>query len=101
MTVQQLIDLLNECDPEATVRIMMQENWPFECAIEGIAIREDFAGEPCDCDRRITEPHETGCPADEDSEPYEDGLSGSDVFIVEGRQERYGDKSAWAVSRRS
>jgi hypothetical protein len=28
------------------------------------------------------------------------GMGANDVFVVEGRQERYGDKSAWAVARR-
>jgi hypothetical protein len=26
---------------------------------------------------------------------YEDGLSGEDVFILEGHQERYGSRRAW------
>jgi hypothetical protein len=100
MTVRELLELLEDCDEDAEVRIMMQENWPFECAIDGIALREDMAGdEPCDCDRRITEPHEVNCPAADEGE-YADGLKGSDVFIVEGRQERYGNKDAWVVSRR-
>ncbi len=43
-------------------------------------------------------PHEAGRAAADDKE-YEDGLRGNDVFIVEGRQERYGDKNAWAVYR--
>jgi hypothetical protein len=99
MTVNELIELLQECDPGAKVRTMTQENWPFENAISGIALREDFAGEPCDCDHRITEPHEEGCPAI-DKDEYDDRMAANDVFIVEGRQERYGDKSAWLVARR-
>jgi hypothetical protein len=35
--------------------LLPQESWPFENAISGIAVREDFAGESCDCDHRITE----------------------------------------------
>lgn len=107
MTVQQLIDLLGECDPDATVRILMQENWPFECELEGIAIREEFAGgDVCECDRRVGRPHRDGCPAEEDDEDLDDedlygeGLRGNDVFLVEGTQERYGDKNAWSVVRR-
>jgi hypothetical protein len=99
MTVGELIELLSECDPEATVRIMMQQSWPFENAIDGIAIRSEMGGEECECDHRIDEPHEEGCPAENDKE-YGEGLAGNDVFIVEGRQERYGNKDAWAVSRR-
>jgi len=51
MTVAELIDRLENCDPEATVRIMMQESWPFENSILGIAQRSDFANE-CEYDRR-------------------------------------------------
>jgi hypothetical protein len=98
MTVQQLIDLLNECDPEAEVRIMSQEGWPFENALKGIAVREDFGSEECECDHRITEPHDEDCPAGGDGE-HEDGLKANDVFLVEGAQERYGDKAAWEVVR--
>jgi hypothetical protein len=64
MTVAELIDRLERCDPEATVRIMMQESWPFENSILGIAVRSDFADE-CECDRRGGE-HEEGCPANDD-----------------------------------
>ena len=100
MNVSRLIELLQECDPDAEVRIMMQESWPFECAIDGIATREEMASadEDCECDRRIDEDHDEDCPAAEGSD-FADGLAGNDVFIVEGRQERYGQKEAWAVSR--
>ena len=97
MTVSELIQLLQDRDPDADVRIMSQEGWPFECAIDGVAVRDDFDGEECDCDHRSTEPHEEGCPAAENGD-YEAGLTGKDVFIVEGSQERYGDKSAWQVA---
>ncbi|MCZ2108976.1 MAG: hypothetical protein LC118_05325 [Dehalococcoidia bacterium] len=97
MTVAELIERLQECDPDAEVRIMSQENWPFENAISGIAVRQDFAGEDCECDRRVNEPHADGCPAAEDEE-FEHGLHANDVFIVEGRQERYGSKRAWEVA---
>jgi hypothetical protein len=51
---------------------MSQEGWPFENAIRGIAVREEFAGEECECyDRRRVDPHEDGCPAAE--EPDYDG----------------------------
>ena len=100
MTVNELLELLRACDGDAEARIMSQEGWPFENAIAGLAVREDFAGEECDCDHHITEPHDAGCSAaaGEDGE-YEDGLAANDVFIVEGEQERYGSKDAWAVTR--
>ena len=100
MTVDELLGLLQDCDPEAEVRIMSQESWPFENAIAGIAVRGDFADEACDCDHRISEPHEEGCPAADEATEYDDGMQANDVFIVEGQQERYGDKSAWLVARR-
>ena len=78
MTVAQLIALLEECDPDAEVRIMSQEDWPFENGILGVNVRENFAG---DCD-------EDDCEVDDELLP-------NDVFIVEGEQERYGSKAAW------
>jgi len=98
MTVAELIERLQDCDPDAEVRIMSQENWPFENAISGIAVRQDLGPEDCDCGRRADEPHEDGCPAAEEEE-FEHGLAANDVFIVEGQQERYGNKNAWAVCR--
>jgi hypothetical protein len=98
MTVTELIERLQGCEPDAEVRVMMQESWPFECALDGVAVRENFGGDECECDRRSMEPHEEGCPAAEERE-YGPGLAANDVFLVEGRQERYGDKSAWAVCR--
>lgn len=97
MTIRELIERLEDCDPDATVRIMMQENWPFECAIEGINIRENFSGENCECDHRIIDPHDEGCPAADES--YGDDMAPNDVFIVEGQQERYGSKEAWVDVR--
>jgi hypothetical protein len=64
----------------------------------GVATRFEFPGEDCECDRRIDEPHEEGCPADDES--YPEGCEANDVFIVEGDQERYGNKAAWEVCRR-
>ena len=57
MTVSELRELLEGCDPEAEVRIMSQESWPFENDIPVVVVRENFAGEDCECDRRIGEPH--------------------------------------------
>lgn len=96
MTVSELINLLEDADPDAEVRIMSQENWPFENAIRGIAIRDEMV-EDCDCDRRFNEPHEDGCAREGD---FDEGTAANDVFIVEGSQERYGSKMAWEVSRR-
>ena len=56
MTVSELMSLLEDLDPDATVRIMMQENWPFECAVDGVVTRDMLGNPDCDCDRRIGEP---------------------------------------------
>lgn len=89
MTVGELVEMLLRCDPRAPVRIMSQENWPFECGIDGIATRADLLGRP-----------------DADAEAghgprFAPGSDLRDVFIVEGRQERFGTKRAWEVCARS
>lgn len=101
MTVAELIGRLEECDPDATVRIMMQEDYPFECDVHGVATRESFTESECDCDHKITEPHAEDCSA---SDEYGETWSGvklqpNDVFIVEGAQECYGSKAAWDAAR--
>ena len=58
-------------DSDAEVRIMAQQSWPFENAIQGVTARDEFAEE-------ITEDKE-----------------GNTVFLVEGRQICYGDEKAW------
>lgn len=98
MTVAELIERLQDCDPEAEVRTMTQESWPFENAIRGVAVREDFANAECDCTRHADEPHQEGCAAE--GEDTRDEGATNDVFIVEGRQLRYGNKAAWEVARR-
>ena len=42
MKVSELIELLEDQDPDAEVLLMTQENWPFENAIEGVAVREEM-----------------------------------------------------------
>ena len=46
MKVRELIAVLEDLDPEAAVYIMSQPNYPFEHAVSGVALREDFT----DCD---------------------------------------------------
>lgn len=82
MKVSELIELLSECDPDATVMIGQQPAWPFENAIDGIAVRADFA--------------KAGDKDDEaDAGDSEDRKRANDVFIVEGAQLRYGSKAMW------
>ena len=83
MKVSDLIQLLEDCDPDANVFIMSQPNWPFEYAVRGAAIREDMESNDDD--------------AGEACRP--DGTSANDVFIVEGTQLRYGSRNAWDIVR--
>ncbi|MGN6107593.1 MAG: hypothetical protein ACTHU0_20960 [Kofleriaceae bacterium] len=78
MKVRELM-MLEELDPNAKVFIMSQKHWPFEYAVDGIAVREELQG---------------------DDERLEEGTSTSDVFIVEGEQLRYGSGAAWRDTER-
>jgi hypothetical protein len=89
MKVSELIELLQDQDPDAEVLIMSQENWPFENAIAGVAVREEMVEDDDDLtDEEREEPR------------YEKGTAANDVFIVEGDQLRYGSKAAWRVATR-
>jgi hypothetical protein len=82
MTIDELIERLEEyrdaIGGETEVRLMTQQNWPFENEIVGLASGEEI-NEPDDGD-------------DEDVD--EDAV----VFIVEGQQRCYGSKRAWEVA---
>jgi hypothetical protein len=83
MKVIELLEFLEECDPEAEVRIMSQPTWPFELNISSVRTRGEF----------------------ENPEDYEGAKDwtdigevqhkGTDVFLIEGRQLCYGSKKAW------
>ena len=83
MTIDDLIERLedyrDELGGDAEVRLMTQQNWPFENTVAGLASgaeineREDGDDEDVDEDRV--------------------------VFIVEGQQLGYGSKRAWNVAR--
>ena len=88
MKVKELMEILEEQDPDADVLIMGQESWPFENSIHGVTVRSEI--EESDDD-------------DDDETPAArrpDGRAANDVFIVEGRQLRYGSKTAWDVATR-
>lgn len=89
MKVRDLIEILEDQDPDAEVLIMSQQSWPFENAIAGVAVREEIVEDDEDLDD------------EEREEPrYEQGTAANDVFIVEGQQLRYGSKAAWDAARR-
>jgi hypothetical protein len=83
MQVRDLIELLEDQDPEAEVLLMTQQSWPFENAVAGVASREDIVQDDPDEDAGT-----------------DDGAARNDVFIVEGSQLRYGSKAAWNVAQR-
>ncbi|WP_223643764.1 hypothetical protein [Corallococcus sp. EGB] len=91
MKVSELIELLEEQDPDAEVLIMSQQNWPFENAVAGVAVREEMLRADRD---------EDGDDDDAEEPRYERGTAPNDVFLVEGEQLRYGSKTAWQVAVR-
>jgi len=80
MTIEELIERLEEARDElggdCEVRLMTQQNWPFENSIEGICSSNDIELE-------------------EDDEDDDDAESEKVLFIVEGSQLGYGSKKAW------
>lgn len=88
MTIDELIarleDYRDEIGGDAEVRLMTQQNWPFENSIYGLA---------------------SGAEINDYDEDDEDGGDGDDasedavLFIVEGQQLGYGTKRAWEVAR--
>lgn len=110
MTVSELIDkLLDACDNEPEefeVRLMTQPQWPFEHSVSGAVSFEPSECEECggtgfDQDL-LDDGQEEDCSQCDGSGQEDRGndFDGSAsptkvVFILEGSQERYGDKSAW------
>ena len=86
MTIGELIDRLEEyrdtLGGETEVRLMTQQNWPFENEITGLASGEEI-NDACDS---------------EDSEDDQDVDEDAVVFIVEGEQRCYGSGRAWQVA---
>ncbi len=82
MTIDELIQRLEEyrddLGGDAQVRLMTQQNWPFENEIVGLASGEEIN--------------------DPDDEEDEDVDEDSGVFIVEGKQRCYGSTRAWEVA---
>jgi hypothetical protein len=83
MTIDELIERLEDyrdsIGGDASVRLMTQQNWPFENEIVGLASGEE-----------INEQSEDQDDADVDEDCV--------VFIVEGQQRCYGSKRAWEVA---
>ncbi|MFN5273317.1 MAG: hypothetical protein ACK5E3_08935 [Planctomycetota bacterium] len=88
MTIDELIarleDYRDEIGGDAQVRLMTQQNWPFENSIYGLA----SGAEINDYDED-----------DEDGGDDDDASEDAILFIVEGQQLGYGTKRAWEVAR--
>ena len=91
MKVNELIDILQGMDPDASIFIMRQMNWPFECSLAGVATRKKML----EHDGELYDEEGEECDGDD-----EYGTAANDVFLVEGKQIRYGSKTAWQVARR-
>lgn len=83
MKLRDLINILEEIEVELgdgdhEVLLMNQQNWPYEYTISQVVIRKELDASD-----------------DEDVNPQSDGASPTDIFLVEGRQLRYGSKEAW------
>ncbi len=85
MTIDQLIERLEEyrdlIGGDAEVRLMTQQNWPFENRITGVCSGEEINEYDADED-------------DDDSDAESDAV----LYIVEGDQIGYGTKLAWEIA---
>ena len=91
MTLQELIERLEEyrdlLGEEAEVRLMTQQNWPFENTIRGVVASVE-----------LREYHFAQLDPDEiDPEALEEELDPI-LYLVEGGQLGYGDKAAWELA---
>lgn len=90
MNVSELIERLQDCDPEAEVLIATQPNWPLAYHLSGVATPEDIAGET-----RCEDHGSFSCDEDE-CQPTE-----SVVWLAEGSQRYdnpYAPRAAWDVA---
>lgn len=80
--IERLEEYRDEIGGDAEVRLMTQQNWPFENSITGVCSGEEIND-----------------AADED-DPDDDGDVDDDavLHIVEGQQLGYGTKRAWEVA---
>jgi hypothetical protein len=86
MNLDKLIEILtdyrDELGGDAEVRLMTQQNWPFENRICG-----------------LTSGQEMNDATDEDTDDNGDVAEDAIVYIVEGGQICYGSKRAWETAR--
>ncbi len=81
--IEQLEDYRDEIGGDAEVRMMTQQNWPFENAICGLASGAEINAH---------------IESDDDEPDNDDVESDNILYIVEGSQLKYGSKRAWDVA---
>ena len=81
MTVSELMEHLEEMNPDAEVRLMTQRHYPLEARLYGV------------CESAELRSREDGEDDDDD-----DGEIEPVVYLVEGDQVGYGLKSAWRAA---
>ena len=97
MKVQELMELLADCDPDAEVLLASQPHWPFEYDVYGVAARKDVL---CPGDWTSDDECCGICAMHMNDHPdWPEDCDASDVLILEGRQLRYGSKEAWGKGR--
>lgn len=88
MTLDQIIERLTEYREElggdTEVKLMTQQNWPFENTITGLCSGQEI--------------NDHWGPEEDDVEDDEDVEDDVVVYIVEGEQIGYGSKRAWEVA---
>lgn len=91
MTIDELIERLedyrDQIGGDAEVRLMTQQNWPFENTVYGLASGAEI-NESEDDDE------------DEGESDDDDVEQDAVLYIVEGQQLGYGSKRAWEVANR-
>ena len=80
--IEQLEDYKAEHGEDAEVRLMTQQNWPFENRVYGLCDSSELQDE------------------DEDEDEGEGDTEGKAiVYLVEGSQICYGNKNAWDAAQ--
>ena len=89
MTLDTLIEILtdyrDELGGDAEVRLMTQQQWPFENRICGVTSGQEM--------------NDTSNDGDDDDPGDSDAAEDAVVYIVEGEQLGYGSKRAWEACR--
>ena len=80
MTVGELIERLEDLDPDAEVRLMIQRHYPLESHVYGICGGQELKR------------------GEDDDDDGEDEGTESVVYILEGAQIGYGLKRAWSAA---